>query len=89
MRDQNHQELDLFGSTFEFTGYRGRASTPILYRPGRWALAIFFACLFGLATTAAAITIHKARVSQTDSIKFSLPANFVRPFGSGFEEALY
>ena len=64
---------------------------PISRRHGRWAAVAIVAVLFCFTAAATAITL--TRPSQTGQIergKHTLPASFgVRPWTTGFEDALY
>jgi hypothetical protein len=64
---------------------------PISRKARRWVMAAFLALLFGFSAAATAITLkHPPQSMQTEGGKHSLPANFaVRPWSTGFEDALY
>ena len=64
---------------------------PISRHTGRWVTAALLALLFGFSAAATAITLkHPPQSVQAERGKYSLPANFsVRPWSTGFEDALY
>jgi hypothetical protein len=70
---------------------RDNEHEPISRHTGRWVMAAVLAVLFGFSAAATAITLkHPPQSVQAESGRHTLPANFaVRPWSTGFEDALY